>query len=108
VSTCEVDARDGGGYRLRFGPRPTGDAYSETATFAVFEPVEGLMLDVLTAGEDMAERSRRCTVLLLRVEGGTRLELTVENLSDAETAEQMRVGWTWCLEGIAEHLGVAA
>ena len=55
VSTCEVDAREGGGYRLRFGPRPAGDAYSETATFAVFEPVERLVLDVLTAGEDMAE-----------------------------------------------------
>ena len=24
VSTCEVDAREGGGYRLRFGPRPAG------------------------------------------------------------------------------------
>ena len=55
VSSCEVDARAGGGYRLRFGPRPAGDAYSETATFAVFEPVERLVLDVLTAGEDMAE-----------------------------------------------------
>ncbi len=26
VSSCEVDAREGGGYRLRFGPRPDGDA----------------------------------------------------------------------------------
>ena len=92
VSTCEVDARAGGGYRLRFGPRPAGDAYSETATFAIFEPVKHLVLDVLTAGEDMAERSR-CTVLLLPVDGGTRLELTVEGLSDAQTAEHMlRVG----------------
>jgi uncharacterized protein YndB with AHSA1/START domain len=107
VSTCEVDAREGGGYRLRFGPRPAGDAYSETATFAVFEPVERLVLDVLTSGEDMAESSR-CTVLLLPVEGGTRLELTVEGLSDAQTAEHMRVGWQWCLEGIAEHLCTAA
>ena len=107
VSTCEVDAREGGGYRLRFGPRPSGDAHSETATFAVFEPVERLVLDVLTEGDGMAERSR-CTVLLLPVEGGTRLELTVEGLSDALAAENMRVGWTWCLEGIAEHLGAAA
>jgi uncharacterized protein YndB with AHSA1/START domain len=107
VSTCEVDAREGGGYRLRFGPRPAGDAYSETATYAVFEPVERLVFDVLTTGEDMAERSR-CTVLLLPVEGGTRLELTVEGLSDALTAEQMREGWTWCLEGIADQLGAAA
>lgn len=107
VSTCEVDARAGGGYRLRFGPRPAGDAYSETATFAVFEPMERLVLDVLTAGEDMAESSR-CTVLLLPVEGGTRLELTVEGLSGPLAAEQMRVGWTWCLEGIAAQLGVAA
>ena len=107
VSSCEVDARAGGGYRLRFGPRPAGDAYSETATFAPFEPVERLVLDVLTSGEDMDERSR-CTVLLLPVDGGTRLELTVEGLSDAETAEHMRTGWTWCLEGIAEQLGAAA
>ena len=91
VSTCEVDAREGGGYRLRFGPRPAGDAYSETATFAVFEPVERLVLDVLTSGEDMAESSR-CTVLLLPVEGGTRLELTVEGLSGAQAAEHMRDG----------------
>ena len=97
VSSCEVDAREGGGYRLRFGPRPDGDAYSETATFAVFEPVQRLVLDVLTAGEDMAERSR-CTVLFVPVEG----------LSDEQAAEHMRVGWQWCLEGIAEHLGAAA
>lgn len=107
VSSCEVDAREGGGYRLRFGPRPTGDAYSETATFTVYEPVERLVLDVLTSGEGMSETSR-CTVLLLPVDGGTRLELTVEGLSDATTAEQMRVGWQWCLEGIAAQLGTAA
>ena len=107
VSTCEVDPRAGGGYRLRFGPRPTGDAYSETATFAAFEPVERLVLDVLTAGEDMAETSR-CTVLLRPVDGGTRLELTVEGLSDAQAAENMRVGWQWCLEGIAAQLDAAA
>ena len=103
VSSCEVDARTGGGYRLRFGPRPDGDAYSETAVFAVFEPVERLVLDVVTSGEDTSERSR-CTVLLLPVDGGTRLELTVDGLSDAEAAGHLRVGWTWCLEGIAEVL----
>ena len=106
VSSCEVDAREGGGYALRFGPRPDGDAYSETATFTVFEPVERLVLDVLTSGEGMSETSR-CTVLLLPVDGGTRLELTVEGLSDATTAEQMRVGWQWCLEGIAAQLDTA-
>jgi len=108
VSTCEVDARTGGGYRLRFGPRPAGDAYSETATFVVFQPVERLVLDVHTSGEeDMAENCR-CTVLLLPVEGGTRLELTVEGLSGALTAEEMRAGWQWCLEGIAAQLGTSA
>jgi uncharacterized protein YndB with AHSA1/START domain len=107
VSACDVDARAGGGYRLRFGPRPTGDAYIETATFAVFEPVKRLVLEVLTSGEDMDESSR-CTVLLLPVDGGTRVELTVEGLSGALAAEQMRGGWQWCLEGIAEQLGAAA
>jgi len=106
VASCEVDARQGGGYRLRFGPRPGGDEYSETATFAVFEPVGRLVLDVLTEGEDMAERSR-CTVLFLPFEGGTRLELTVEGLSGPQAAEHLRVGWTWCLEGIAELLDAA-
>ncbi len=105
VSTCEVDAREGGGYRVRFGPRPAGDAYSETATFAVFEPVTRLVLDVLIEGENMSERSL-CTVFLRPAEGGTRLELTVEGLPDPETVKNMRVGWTWCLEGIAEHLGL--
>jgi hypothetical protein len=65
------------------------------------------VLDVLTSGEDMAETSR-CTVLLRPVDGGTRLELTVEGLSNARTAEHMRVGWTWCLEGIAAQLDAAA
>ncbi len=73
----------------------------------MFEPVERLVLDVSTAGEDMAETSR-CTVLLRPVGGGTRLELTVEGLSDAQTAEHMRTGWQWCLEGIAAQLGAAA
>ncbi len=103
VASCEVDACAGGGYRLRFGPRPAGDAYSETATFTVFEPVKRLVLDVLTSGEDMTEHSR-CTVLFLPVDGGTRLQLTVEGLLGALTAEQMRTGWQWCLEGIAALL----
>ena len=71
------------------------------------EVLERLVLEVHTAGEDMSERSR-CTVLLLPVDGGTRLELTVEGLSGELTAEQMRTGWQWCLEGLAEHLGTAA
>ena len=106
LSTCEVDARAGGGYRLRFGPRPAGDAYSETATYAVFEPVERLVLDVLTEGDGMRETSR-CTVRLVPVDGGTRLDLTVEGLSGAEAAEGMRTGWQWCLEGIATALDAA-
>ena len=92
---------------MRFGPRPGGDAFLETATFAVFEPTGRLVLDVLTEGEDMAERSR-CTVLLRPADDGTRLELTVEGLSDAATAEGMRVGWTACLDGIAAQLDAAA
>ena len=107
VASCEVDAQSGGGYRIRFGPRPDGDAYRETATFEVFEPVEHLVLDVLTAGEDMSENSR-CTVLLVPVDGGTRLELTVEGLSDPSAVENMRVGWQWCLEGIASVLDAPA
>ena len=107
VSSCEVDPREGGGYRIRFGPCPAGDAFTETATFAVFEPVERLVLEVLTEGEDMAE-STRCTVRLLPADGGTRLELTVDGLSDAATAENMRVGWQWCLDGIAAQLEPAA
>ena len=107
VSSCEVDAREGGGYRLRFGPRPAGDEYRETATFSAFEPVERLVLEIITAGEDMDESSR-CTMRLTPVEGGTRLDLTVEGLSGVLTVEHMRVGWTWCLEGIAEQLDAAA
>ena len=107
VSTCEVDSHAGGGYRLRFGPRPAGDEYSETATFTVFEPVERLVLDVLTSGGDMAETSL-CTVLLRPVDGGTRLDLTVEGVSDERAAEGMRVGWQWCLEGIATQLDAPA
>ena len=107
VSSCEVEPRTGGGYTLRFGPRPAGDAYSEQATFSVFEPVERLVLDVLTSGDGMSESSR-CTVLLVPVDGGTRLELTVEGLSGEESAEGMRVGWQWCLEGIAAQLEATA
>ncbi len=104
VSACEVDAREGGGYRLRFGPGSAGDAYREVATFAVFEPGQRLELDVLTEGEGTAETSH-CTVLFLPVEGGTRLELRVEGLSGPTAFEHLQVGWKWCLEGIAEHLG---
>ena len=100
LSACEVDAHEGGGYRLRFGPRPAGDSYSETATFVVFEPVERLVLDTLTTGDGETVQSR-CTVLLRPVEGGTRLDLTVEGVPDAQAAEYLRTGWQWCLEGIA-------
>lgn len=65
------------------------------------------MLDIRTSGDGMDETSR-ATVVLVPVEGGTRLDLTVEGLSGAEAADNMRVGWTWCLEGIAEQLDTAA
>ncbi|MEJ2866761.1 SRPBCC family protein [Actinomycetospora sp. OC33-EN08] len=107
VSSCEVDARVGGGYRVVFGPRPGGDGFSEVATFTTFEPVERLVLDVVTSGEGMNETSR-CTVVLVPVDGGTRLDLTVEGLSGQEAAEGMRTGWEWCLEGIAAQLEPAA
>lgn len=100
-----LDAREGGGYRIRFGPRPDGNSYSETATFAAFEPVERLVLDVLTTGEGMAETSR-VTVLLVPVDGGTRLELTVEGVSGRQAADGLKTGWQWCLEGIATELDV--
>ncbi|HWJ66055.1 MAG TPA: SRPBCC family protein [Nocardioides sp.] len=100
LSHCEVDARQGGGYELRFGPRPDGDTWSETATFEVFEPVERLVLDVLTSSEDIAERSH-CTVLLVPVDGGTRIDLTVEGLSGNQPLDELKVGWRLCLNGIA-------
>jgi uncharacterized protein YndB with AHSA1/START domain len=103
VSSCEVDARADGGYRISFGPRPAGDAYRETATYVVFEPVERLVMDVRTEGEEMNESSR-CTVLLVPVDEGTRLELTVDGLSGQAAVEGMRTGWQWCLEGIVTAL----
>lgn len=103
VSSCEVDARVGGGYRLRFGPRPDGDDYRETGTYTVFEPVEKLVFDVVTSGGGTEETSH-CTVLFVPVEGGTRLELTVEGLSGPEAFQHLHTGWTWCLEGIATVL----
>ena len=107
IASCEVEDGEGGGYTLRFGPRPDGDAYREEAVFTVHEPVERLVLDVLTEGDGMRETSR-CTLLLLPGDGGTRLELTVAGLSGAEAAEGMRTGWEWCLEGIAAQLDAAA
>ena len=99
VSTCEVDAREGGGYRLRFGPaRPATRTARRRPSRSSSRGAPRARR--VTAGEDMAENSR-CTVLLLPIDGGTRLELTVEGLSGAQSAEQMRVGWQWCLEGIA-------
>ena len=107
VSACEVDARTGGGYRIRFGPRPGGDQFSETATFTVFQPVERLVLDVLTSGEDMSETSH-CTVLLHpdSASGGARLDRTVDGITDPAALANMRTGWEWCLEGIAAQLDV--
>ena len=107
VSTCEVDARQGGAYRIAFGPRPGGDAYREVATFDVFEPVTRLVMDIVTSGKGMAESSR-VTVLLRPVDGGTKLDLTVEGLSGDEAVEGMRRGWQWCLEGIAAQVEAAS
>ena len=107
VSECTVDARPGGGYAIRFGPRPSGDAYRETATFTAFSPVHRLELDILTAGDDMSKRTRG-VIRLEAVAGGTRLDLTIDGLSDADTADTMRTGWQWCLAGIAGLLEPAS
>ena len=46
--------------------------------------------------------------LHVRVDARDVAPLAGEGLSGALTAEEMRAGWQWCLEGIAAQLGTSA
>ncbi len=103
VSTCTVDARVGGGYRVVFGPAPSGDEYSETATYLELEPARRLVAELVLLGGGMNERS--VATLTFTPDGaGTRLHLRNEGLSSAAVAAMHTVGWTYSLATIATVL----
>ena len=106
VSHCELDAREGGGYDVRFGEPPAGDDYREVAVYEVFEPARRLVMHLSLDGEGMAERSR-ATLVFEAVPEGTRLHLRDEGLSSQEVADAHTQGWAACLDLVEQAVATA-
>ncbi len=102
VGHAEVTPGVGGGYLVRFGPAPDGDAYAEEGTYRVFDAPARLVIEGTVAGEDMQEASL-IEVRFLEEDSGTRVVVTETGLS-AEAASEHEQGWQGCLDHLEASL----
>lgn len=104
VEEAEVDAREGGRFRIVLR-EDNGDRHEVGGTYSDVVPGEGLSFT--WAWHSMPERQSRVTVRLRAVEGGTELTLVHDRFADADTAGRHRRGWTESLERLEARFGAA-
>ncbi len=95
VEEAEVDARDGGRFRIVLREN-NGDRHEVGGTY--FDVVPGEGLSFTWAWHSTPERQSRVRVSLRAVEGGTELTLVHDQFADEATAGRHRRGWTESLE----------
>ena len=104
VEAAEVDARDGGRFRIVLR-EDNGDRHEVGGTYSEVVPGEGLSFT--WAWFNAPERQSRVTVRLRAVEDGTELTLVHDRFADAATAGRHRRGWTESLERLEARFGGA-
>lgn len=104
VEAAEVDARDGGHFRVVLR-EANGDRHEVGGTYSEVVPGEGLSFT--WAWFNAPERQSRVTVRLRAVEDGTELTLVHDRFADAATAGRHRRGWTESLERLEARFGGA-
>lgn len=108
VTRCEVDARPGGRWHVRF-ESAAGDAHVEYGEFR--EVVEPERLVFTLTQEDGAGRPGSETlVTVVLAENGPRTEMTFEQtgFASADVRDGNAEGWQGCLDKLDGHLPVSA
>ena len=109
--SAQVDARVGGGYRVRFR-RFDGNEHEACGEFLEFVPPRRIVMSWRWAFGGPAEergRTSRVEVDLRPIDGGTELTFTHAALWDEASAQSHTGGWTGALVKLVRHVeGIAA
>ena len=103
VSHVEVDAREGGGYHLEFGPAG-GDPVVEKGVFREFDPPSRLVIELQLSG-GIAQEVTRVTVEFLEDGDGTEVVVRETGYSSEEVARMHAGGWSTMLESLRGVVG---
>ncbi|MGK7870737.1 SRPBCC family protein [Falsiroseomonas sp. E2-1-a20] len=100
VEHAEVDARIGGGFRIRL-IEDNGDRHEVGGRYIAIEPEREIAFT--WAWASMPQRESRVTVRFRAVEGDTEITLTHDRFADAATATRHRRGWTESMQRLDAH-----
>lgn len=103
-SECELDAREGGGYRLVM-VHAGGQTHIVSGVFEELQPDFKL---AFTWGWQQPDGSRsyetRVEITLLPHEDGTEIHLFQQLFEDTPTRDKHQSGWNGCLDSLADFL----
>ena len=107
VRVVELDVRDGGRYRIEFGPE--GQApYVETGTYVEVDPPRRLVMTETLDGPDGTQWSdTTVTVALEAQDGKTHVLLVHENFPSTERRNDAAGGWPGFLDRIEQLVATA-
>ena len=99
-TTYDVDAREGGDYRIRADQV----GFGVHGRFVAVEPPDRLELTWTWEDGDVDGPPERVEVSFAAHDGGTRVVVR-HHLATPEAGEDYRQGWTDCLVRLADHVG---
>lgn len=101
IPVAEVDAREGGDYRIVMQNKD-GETHSTSGTYETVVPNEKLVFTWKWADSELVTR---VTVRLREIsDNETELTLTHEGFPEAEIRDRHNEGWTGCLDRLNTHL----
>ena len=100
VHFCEADVREGGTYRVGFGPAGT-TPYVETGTYTEVSAPHRLAFEETVSFEGKRIHTHATLVELRDLGGSTELSIKSSGSESWRTGE----GWTPAMESLARHLG---
>jgi uncharacterized protein YndB with AHSA1/START domain len=100
VEQAEVDARIGGGFRIRL-IEDNGDRHEVGGRYIALEVEREIVFT--WAWASMPERESRVTVRFRPVEDDTEVTLTHDRFADPATATRHRRGWTESMQRLDAH-----
>jgi len=99
IPVAEVDARDGGSYRIVMQNKD-GETYSPSGVYETVQPHEKLVFSWKWADSEIITR---VTVEFLAItDSETEMTLTHEGFPEADMRDRHNEGWDGCLSRLAE------
>lgn len=98
VGHAEITPGVGGGYLVRFGPAPEGDAYTEAGTYTAYDEPHRLSWEGTVEGDDVSDTS--FIDVVFSAEGDGTLVTVTETGLTAESADEHTQGWEWGLASL--------